>query len=108
NDSITGIDRVGATILCEVGFDEQGKEIPGFKITPIEDALKDGQYLPDSQEASEHGMRAMNVDQTLVGEGPGKKNGGGGGSDKRMAFNIQVATLQPYREVILEPLYFKA
>lgn len=53
-------------------------------------------------------MRAVGVDPTLVGDGPGKKMGGGSGSDKRIAFNIYVALLQAYRDVILEPLYFIA
>ncbi len=108
NDKITGIDASGNVILCEVGYDDQQKEIPGFKITPIENNIKSSENIDVSQEASEHGMRSLSVDQTLVGEGPGKKNGGGSGSDKRIAFNIQVALLTPYREVILEPLYFKA
>src|SRR5690606_257596 len=95
NDNITGISNTGNLIMCEVGYDSTGKEIPGFKITPIESALKDGEHLQDSQEASEHARQSLNLDQTLVGDGPGKKSGGGSGSDKRIAFNIQVAILSP-------------
>jgi hypothetical protein len=108
NHNITGISNTGNLIMFEVGYDHNGKEVPGFKITPIESALKDGEHLQDSQEASEHARQSLNLDQTLVGDGPGKKSGGGSGSDKRIAFNIQVALLGPYREVLLEPLYFIA
>lgn len=108
NNQLTGSVNEGKTILVEVGFDMQGKELPGWKIVPIEQVKIDGEHLEDSREASEHLMRALGVDPTLVGDGPGKKMGGGSGSDKRVAFNIYVALLQPYRDVILEPLYFIA
>lgn len=108
NDQLAGDENAGKTILTEVGFGLDGKEIPGWKIIPIEKANVEGENLEDSREASEHLMRALGVDPTLVGDGPGKKMGSGSGSDKRVAFNIYVALLQPYREVILEPFYFIA
>ncbi|GGH28260.1 hypothetical protein FAZ19_19695 [Sphingobacterium alkalisoli] len=108
NDQLTGADNAGKTILAEIVYDHNGKPLPGWEIKPVEQLKLDGNHLEDSREASEHLMRALGVDPTLVGDGPGKKLGGGGGSDKRMAFNIYVALLQPYRDVILEPLYFIA
>lgn len=108
NDKLTGMEGVGSSILSEVGFDENGKELPAFKIIPIESGFKDGEHLEDSQEASGHLNRSNNVDSTLVGSGPGRSKDAGSGSDKRVAFNIYTATLQPYREVIMEPLYFIA
>lgn len=108
NDKLTGDENAGKTILVEVGFDANGKEIPGWKIEPIKGHEVNKEQLEDSREASEHLMRALGVDPTLVGDGPGKKMGGGSGSDKRIAFNITVALMQPYRDVILEPLYFIA
>ncbi|MGJ1295533.1 hypothetical protein ACR777_15105 [Sphingobacterium spiritivorum] len=108
NGQLTGTSNDGKTILMEVGYDLQGKEIAGWEIKPIDQSKIDGEHLEDSREASEHLMRALGVDPTLVGDGPGKKMGSGSGSDKRVAFNIYVSLLQPYREVILEPLYFIA
>lgn len=108
NDQLTGQAGVGKTILSEVGIDENGKEVPMFKIEAITGGLKDGQYTEDSQEASGHLNRALNVDSTLVGSGPGRGKDAGSGSDKRVAFNIYTAILTPYREVLLEPLYFIA
>jgi hypothetical protein len=105
---LTGLDGVGATILSEVGVDDAGQPIPSIKIESIESGFTDGQHLEDSQEASQHLMRALNVDPTLVGNGPGRGNDSGSGSDKRIAMNIATAILTPYRNVILEPLYFKA
>ncbi|KAA8483759.1 hypothetical protein BDE36_1775 [Arcticibacter tournemirensis] len=107
--SITGVDNTGKLILTEAGLDQNNKEIQGWKLERISDNIKDGEHLEDSHEASQHGMRALGTDPTLVGDGPGKTGAGGGsGSDKRIAFNIFVAILQPYREVLLEPLYFVA
>lgn len=108
NEDLTGTKNTGKTILTEVGYDENGREIPAWKIIPIESVTKEGEHLEDSREASEHLMRALGVDPTLVGDGPGKKMGSGSGSDKRVAFNIYVALQQPYRDVILEPLKFIA
>lgn len=108
NDKLTGMEGIGSSILSEVGFDDAGKELPAFKIIPIESGFKDGEHLEDSQEASGHLNRSNNVDSTLVGSGPGRGKDAGSGSDKRVAFNIYTATLQPYRDVLLEPLEFIA
>lgn len=108
SDQLTGKDNVGSTILSEVGSDSAGNPIPKFIIEPIKSGLEDGQQLEDSQEASGHLNRSMNVDPTLVGSGPGRGKDAGSGSDKRVAFNIYCALLTPHREVILEPVHFIA
>jgi hypothetical protein len=108
SEKLSGIEGVGATILSEVGADESGNPIPSIDIKSIESGFTDGQHLEDSQEASQHLMRSLNVDPTLVGNGPGRGNDSGSGSDKRIAMNIATAILTPYRNVILEPLVFKA
>lgn len=106
NDQLTGQEGVGKTILSEVGVDENGKPVPMFVVEKIQSGLTDGQYSEDSQEVSQYLNRALNVDSTLVGNGPGRGKDAGSGSDKRVAFNIYCAILQPHREVILEPVYF--
>jgi hypothetical protein len=108
NKRLSGIEGVGATLLSEVGTDQNNNPVQGFTFTPIQSGFTDGQHLEDSQEASQHLMRALGVDPTLVGNGPGRGKDAGSGSDKRIAMNIQTAILQPYRNVILEPLYFVA
>lgn len=108
NATLTGVDNAGKTIMFEVGTDQAGREIAGWKVIPIEDKLKDGANLQDSREASQHLRSALNLDSALTGEGPGTGMGAGSGSDKRVALNIYVALQQPYREVIYEPIYFIA
>jgi hypothetical protein len=108
NNTLTGQKNAGKSILTEVGTTRGGEEIKSWNIVPIDERMKDGMYLEDSQEASAHLMRSLGLDPTLVGNGPGKNMGGGSGSDKRVAFNIYVALQRPYRDVILEPLNFIA
>lgn len=108
-NSLIGAENAGRVVLGEIGVDENGRDLQGWKIEPIKDTDFTGQNLEESREASQHLMRALGTDPTLVGDGPGKSGAGGGsGSDKRIAFNIFVALLQPYRDVLLEPLYFIA
>ncbi|WP_316780378.1 hypothetical protein [Pedobacter antarcticus] len=106
--NLTGLNGVGRTILTETGTDQEGKEIPALKLTPIDGSTNIEGKTEDSQEASQYMMRSLDLDPTIVGNGPGRGKDAGSGSDKRVAFNILVALLQPYRDVILEPLYFIA
>lgn len=109
NKQLTGVEATGRTILVEVGMDPiTGKEIPGWKIVPIESGMKGGENLEDSREASQHLRQSLDLDPTLVGDGPGKSMGAGSGSDKRIAFNMKVSMLGPHRDLLLEPLYFIA
>lgn len=108
NKKLTGVVNAGKSILNEVGYDDTGKQLPGWDISVIQDQLKDGAYIEDSQEASAHLLRALGLDGTLVGQGPGRDLNAGGGSDKLIAFNMYCALQGPYRDVVLEPIYFIA
>src|SRR5690606_18722927 len=66
NDQLTGMENSGKTILNEFGKDIQGLDIPAWEIKEIESTSKSGENLEDSREASEHLMRAVGVDPTLV------------------------------------------
>jgi len=105
---LTNVDNAGKSLLNEVGYDAEGNKLPGWDIEVIDDIMKEGAYLEDSQEASAHLMRALGLDPTLVGQGPGRNMGAGSGSDKRVAFNMYCALQNPYRDVVLEPLHFIA
>ncbi|NQZ79123.1 MAG: hypothetical protein HRT61_23845 [Ekhidna sp.] len=78
-----------------------------WTITPIDDKLKDGAYLPDSEAANTEILFAIGVDPSLIGHGsPGGKLGAGSGSDKREAYNIFIALKGSDRDVTLEPLNY--
>ena len=106
NDSLTGVDKAGKSILNEVGYDTDGKILPGWEIIVIDDKLKDGAYIEDSQEASAHLLRALGLDGTLVGQGPGRNLNAGGGTDKLVAFNMYCALQTPFRDIVNEPIRF--
>jgi hypothetical protein len=106
--SLSGIEGVGTTILSETIVDDAGNSVPAITITAIDNGFTKDTQLETSQEGSQHLMRGLNVDPTLIGNGPGRGNDAGSGSDKRIAMNIGTALLTPYRNVILEPLKFKA
>jgi hypothetical protein len=110
NASLTDVKNTGKSILNEVGYDPVTKEkLPGWEIDVIDDKTKAGAFLEDSQEASAHKMRALGLDPTLVGTLiTGKGMGAGSGSDKQLAWNIMLAMIDTYRQIVLDPLHFKA
>lgn len=109
NKSLTDAKNAGKSILNEVGIDPVTKEkIPGWEIVVIDDKTKPGAYIPTSAEASSHKMRGLGIDPTLPGTLDTGSGMSGTGSDKQLAWNIDLATIDLYREIILDPLYFKA
>ncbi len=106
---MSGAESAGNSLMVTFHSNpEFQKEYPGWKITPIDNKIKDGIYIEDSQEASSHLLYALGVDPTLVGNGPGKLMGAGSGSDKRVAFNVYISLCQIHQDLILEPLEFIA
>lgn len=110
NAWLTDVENTGKSIMTEYGMDQQlQKEIPGWEIKAIDgNKFESGAYIEDSQEASAHLMRSLGIDSAIVGAGPGKKMGAGSGSDKRVAFDIAVATAAFYRNPLIEILNFIA
>jgi len=91
------------TSLHDIGMD---KSYEGWKITPIDNKLKDGIYIEDSNEASSHLLYALGLHDSLLGSKPGKNMGAGSGSDMRVAFNIYLEQVSVHHEFALEPFYF--
>jgi hypothetical protein len=108
NKTLSNVENAGKSILNEVGFDKDGQKLPGWDIEEIGDKLKDGAYIEDSQEASAHTLRALGLDGSLVGSGPGRDLNAGGGSDKLIAFNMYCALLGSERDAVHAPIYFIA
>jgi len=109
NDILTGAKNAGKSIASIFKTINNGKDkVQGVTITPIDNKLKEGMLVDDNQEAMSNLLYALGVDPTLLGFAPGSKMGAGAGSDKREAFLIFLATVDPYRRKILEPLNFIA
>jgi hypothetical protein len=114
NDELTAFDNVmsgtngaGKTVMTTTILDKRTNlEVEAFKITAIDDKLKDGLYIEDSAEASSHIYTAVGVAPSLMGVSPGKGmgDGAGGGSEPRVLFNNFVSTAQFHLDLVLAPL----
>jgi hypothetical protein len=103
--TMAGADGAGKSILTITFTDPRTNEtVQAFKVTAIDDKIKSGIYIEDSQEAASHIYTALQVDPTLSGISPGKGMGAGSGSDKRVAFNAFIATHYYLQQLIIEPL----
>ena len=108
NSKLTNAANAGKSILNEVGFDDDGKPLPGWEIIVIDDKNRDGFLNEDSQESSAFLMRALQMDDSLLSKFPQNGMGAGSGSDKVAAFNLYCSLQEPYRDIVLEPLHFIA
>ncbi len=108
DDFLKDTKNTAKSFMSHFAIDEFTKKtLPGWEIVPIDNKLKDGLYLPDSQAANSETLFAMQVDPSLIGHGlPGGKLGAGSGSDKRIAFQIHNALLGTDRDVTFEPIEF--
>ena len=106
-DFMVGTQATGNSLMVTFHSDPiSGKEYAGWKITAVDNKMKDGIYIEDSQEASLHLYSALDIDPTLRGITPGKSMGGGSGSDKRVAFNMYISLQQPFQDLVTEVLQF--
>jgi hypothetical protein len=73
-------------------------------IVPLKTEIAGGEYLEDSEEASNIISYAMGVHPSLIGSTPGKNSGSFSGTDKRELFQIKQALMKPFRDRLLKPL----
>lgn len=103
DEHLSGSKNAGKSIQSVVYKDANGEWVKGIDVTPIDDVLKDGSYLPEASAANSEIMFAMGVDPSLLGAGiPGGKLNTGSGSDKREAFSILTSLFKTKRETTLE------
>ena len=104
DNHLSGNKNAGKSIQSVVYKDANDQWVKGIEVTPIDDVLKDGSYLPEASAANSEIMFAMGVDPSLLGAGiPGGKMNTGSGSDKREAFSILTSLFKSKREISLEP-----
>ena len=107
DDLLAGAENAGKAFFSHYGVDAVSKkEIPGWKITPIDDVFKDGKWLPDSAAANSEILFAIGVDPSIMGAGMpgGGAYTGGSGSDKRESRKLKQANLYRERNVTLQLL----
>lgn len=102
---MSGEDNAGKSMFVSYVSDPKYQQkYEGWSIEAIDNKLKDGIYIEDSNEASSHLLYALGMDPTIIGAMPGSKLGSGSGSDKRVAFNIYLNTVKAHQDLVLEPL----
>lgn len=105
DDFLAGTENAGKSFISEFQYDRvKGLALDDVKITPIDNGLKGGEYISDSEEVSNIICYAMGVHPSLIGANPGK-NGTISGSEARELFTIKQALLKPIRDALVLPLY---
>lgn len=101
-NNLKGEEQAGKALLSVTHLLPDGETVPGMTIEPIDDKIKTGIYIEDSQEASSHLLFAVDFDGTLMGVSPGKGIGSTG-TDKGMAYNIKTSTNRPWQDLLNQP-----
>jgi hypothetical protein len=83
---------------------QTGKELPMVKITVVNNKAEGGDFIEDSEEASNMECYAQGVHPSLIGATPGKTKGFSG-SDKRELFTIKQSLEVVIRHILLEPYH---
>lgn len=93
----------GKSVTSKFKMLPDGKIHPKIKIETLENPLKGGEFIEDSEEASNIQSYAMGVHPSIVGAALGK--GTINGTETRELFIMQQAMKKPVRDRILMPLY---
>lgn len=96
--------NTGKSVISFVKYSADGKEMRRMKITAIENNFKGGEFIDDSEEASNMISYGFGVHQGIIGSSPGK-NKTISGTEARELFIIKQALMKPFRDRILRPLY---
>lgn len=109
DEFMTGVENSGKSLMFTLKDPSHNLEYTGWDVKVVDDKLKEGIYIEDSQEADAHFFKNLNVDPTIFGSGPGKNTtSSGSGSDKRVAWNLYQLTIKAHQDLILKPLQFIA
>jgi len=94
----------GKSVISFVRYSPDGKELRRMKINILENHFKGGEYLDDSEEASNIMSYALGVHPSLIGSAPGKAKTING-TEARELWIIKQALMKPIRDRLLFPLY---
>jgi len=104
NKFLSNVRNSGKSVISFVKYSPDGKELRRMKINVIENLFKGGEYLDDSEEASNIMSYGMGVHPSLIGSAPGKGKTING-TEARELWIIKQALMKPIRDRLLMPLY---
>lgn len=101
---MTGAENAGNSLITTFKTDFASmKEYSLWKITVIDNKIKNGEFLEEGKDASRHKMAAIGLHPALVGTFD--NNGlGGAGSNIREAYNLMSFANKAKQDILLEPL----
>ena len=102
-DFLSGAKNTGKAVTSKMKY-FQDKENKYIKIEPVENAFQGGEYIEDSEEASNIISYSLGVHPSLIGSSPGKSKTING-TEARELFTIKQALMKPVRDRLLRPLY---
>lgn len=104
-DFLASKENAGKNLATEFDYDtvNKGVERQDIIITPIENFIKGGEYIEDSEEATNAICYAMGVHPSLQGASPGKSKTING-TEARELFIIKQSMMKPFRDMILQIL----
>lgn len=80
-----------------------GRVMGNILIEPIDDKMKAGQWIPNSQAADQQIVQALGVDASMIGlQGMDTALGGNSGSNKRVGYNQAISMNTLDQETVLE------
>lgn len=107
DEFFSGSENSGKSFMYTQRDEKAGTKYGSWEVDVIDDKMKEGVWIEDSQEADSHIYKNLNVDPTLFGGGAGKNAASSGsGSDKRVAWNNYIIQCKPHQDLILKPLQF--
>lgn len=97
--------NAGKTWFTSKYVDPTGKEQSMITINLINKEKEGGDWIEDTEEASNMECYAQGVHPSLIGATPGKTKGSFSGSDKRELFTMKQALEKSQRDILLEPYF---
>lgn len=102
--ALTGADNAGKSIKYIFKSDPiNGRTLDDIKIEPVDDKIKQGQYIPNSQAADQQIVQALEGDVSMVGlQGMDTALGGNSGSKQRVGYNQAIAMNTLDQDLVLQ------
>lgn len=105
NDFLSGEENAGKSFVSHFRYDQINRyEESDIIIKPLESFIKGGEYIEDSEEATNVICNTMGVHPSLKGASPGKSKNING-TEARELFIIAQVLFKPLRDMMVLPLY---
>lgn len=102
---LTGIENSGKMWISGFYMAPDGKENKYVRINNVDSGKEGGDWIDDSEEASNMICYADNIHPSMVGAAPGKSKGSFSGSVQRELFTMKQSLEKAYQDILMESLF---